>query len=123
MGSRELLYNYSVRDSEFVWRCLLTTSRLAGDYTVIVSAFEPHYSGSFSVKVESSHPFDLKSIPQEGAGMYNKTIRGSWYVLVSLPIVTTKLVKEETGMHILQWVARHSNDIHRTPSSKSIYHL
>jgi hypothetical protein len=83
MGSQGLLYNYCVRDSEPLWWCLLTISRLARDYTVIVSAFEPHHSGSFSVAVESSHPF-LKPIPQEGAGMYyNKSIRSAWYVLVT----------------------------------------
>jgi len=34
--------------------------------------------GSFSLKVDSSYPFDLKPIPQEGAGMYSKVVRGSW---------------------------------------------
>jgi calpain-7 len=36
--------------------------------------------GSFSLEVESSLSFDLKAIPQEGAGMYTKTIKGAWYV-------------------------------------------
>ncbi|KAJ7125274.1 hypothetical protein C8R44DRAFT_875091 [Mycena epipterygia] len=49
-----------------------------GDYTVILSAFEPNQMGSFSLEVESSGSFDLKAIPQEGAGMYAKTIRGAW---------------------------------------------
>ncbi|KAF8807060.1 hypothetical protein BYT27DRAFT_7242680 [Phlegmacium glaucopus] len=49
-----------------------------GEYTVVASAFEPHHMGSFSLKVDSSYPFDLKPIPQEGAGMYCKVVRGSW---------------------------------------------
>ncbi|KAJ7603725.1 hypothetical protein B0H17DRAFT_1222383 [Mycena rosella] len=49
-----------------------------GDYTVILSAFEANQMGSFSLEVESSLSFDLKAIPQEGAGMYTKTIRGAW---------------------------------------------
>jgi calpain-7 len=51
---------------------------LVGVYTVVVSAFEPHHMGPFSLKVDSSYPFDLKPIPQEGAGMYSKVVRGSW---------------------------------------------
>lgn len=53
---------------------------LVGDYTVILSAFEPHHIGEFSLHVESSHRVELKSIPQEGAGMYQQIIPGSWYV-------------------------------------------
>ncbi|KAJ2930167.1 hypothetical protein H1R20_g6964, partial [Candolleomyces eurysporus] len=49
-----------------------------GDSTIVVSAFNPQYLGPFSLKVECSLPFDLTPIPQEGAGMYSKTIRGSW---------------------------------------------
>ncbi|KAJ7807811.1 hypothetical protein B0H14DRAFT_3482866 [Mycena olivaceomarginata] len=50
----------------------------AGDYTIILSAFEPNQFGAFSLQVESSLAFDLKPIPQEGAGMYAKTVRGAW---------------------------------------------
>ncbi|KAF7289323.1 Calpain catalytic domain-containing protein [Mycena indigotica] len=49
-----------------------------GDYTVILSAFEPNQMGPFSLEVESSLAFELKTIPQEGAGMYFKSIRGAW---------------------------------------------
>jgi hypothetical protein len=56
------------------------TLRAAGDYTVILSAFEPDQTGKFTLKVESTSRFELKSIPQEGAGMYVKTVRGEWYV-------------------------------------------
>ncbi|KAF9453717.1 cysteine proteinase [Macrolepiota fuliginosa MF-IS2] len=51
---------------------------MPGDYTLIVSAFEPHHTGPYTLKVECSTPFDLKSIPQEGAGMYTKVVRGAW---------------------------------------------
>ncbi|KAF9462395.1 hypothetical protein BDZ94DRAFT_1261255 [Collybia nuda] len=50
----------------------------AGDYTVIVSAFEPHHMGSFSLKIECSRSFDIKPILQEDAGMYTKVTRGAW---------------------------------------------
>ncbi|KAF8637563.1 hypothetical protein AX17_002749 [Amanita inopinata Kibby_2008] len=49
-----------------------------GDYTLIVSAFEPRYMGAFSLTVSVSSPLDLKPIPQEGAGMYKKDVKGEW---------------------------------------------
>lgn len=45
---------------------------------MILSAFEPRYMGPFSLKIECSHSFDIKPIPQEDAGMYTKIIRGAW---------------------------------------------
>jgi hypothetical protein len=52
----------------------------AGDYTIILSAYEPDQTGKYTLKVESPSRFEMKSIPQEGAGMYVKTVRGEWYV-------------------------------------------
>ncbi|KAG1746435.1 hypothetical protein EDB19DRAFT_1894215 [Suillus lakei] len=49
-----------------------------GDYTVVLSAFEPDQTGKFTLKVESPSQFEIKAIPQEGAGMYVKTVRGEW---------------------------------------------
>ncbi|KAG2043833.1 hypothetical protein BDR03DRAFT_995910 [Suillus americanus] len=49
-----------------------------GDYTVILSAYEPDQTGKFTLKVESPSRFEIKTIPQEGAGMYVKTVRGEW---------------------------------------------
>ncbi|KAG2104085.1 uncharacterized protein F5147DRAFT_704998 [Suillus discolor] len=49
-----------------------------GDYTVILSAYEPDQMGKFTLKVESPSRFDIKAIPQEDAGMYVKTVRGEW---------------------------------------------
>ncbi|KAF9653758.1 cysteine proteinase [Thelephora ganbajun] len=52
---------------------------LAGSYTVIVSAFEAQkHLGPFSLRAESSRRISLEAIPQEGAGMYSKVIKGSW---------------------------------------------
>lgn len=65
-------------------RCSCSTaSRLmhckAGDYTVILSAFEPQiHLGQFTLKIESSRQFDLAFIPQEGAGMYARVSKGEW---------------------------------------------
>lgn len=51
----------------------------AGDYTVVVSAFEPRHTGSYSLKLECSTRLEVVSeIPPEGAGMYCKPVRGSW---------------------------------------------
>lgn len=53
----------------------------AGSYTVIVSTFEAQRNlGSFSLRVESSRRISLEAIPQEGAGMYSKAVKGSWLV-------------------------------------------
>ncbi|PWZ01337.1 cysteine proteinase [Testicularia cyperi] len=49
-----------------------------GTYTVILSTFEPDTLGTFALTLESTCPVTLRSIPQEGAGMYHRTIRGSW---------------------------------------------
>ncbi|EEB93679.1 hypothetical protein MPER_07629 [Moniliophthora perniciosa FA553] len=55
------------------------TVRLApGDYNIIVSAFEPYHTGEYTLNVASSSKLDIKSILQEGAGMFSKTIRGLW---------------------------------------------
>ncbi|TFY69939.1 hypothetical protein EVG20_g2946 [Dentipellis fragilis] len=51
---------------------------LPGDYTVVVSTFEASQQGPFSLRVESSHDVWLQPIPQEGAGMFVKTVRGQW---------------------------------------------
>lgn len=54
---------------------------IAGEYTLVLSSFEPQHMGPFTLKVESSHSFNINPIPQEGAGMYSRIIRGSWYSL------------------------------------------
>ncbi|KAM0793367.1 hypothetical protein ACM66B_000822 [Microbotryomycetes sp. NB124-2] len=49
-----------------------------GMYTIIVSSFESRTRGDFSLSCESSIPIELKPIPQEGDGMYVRTIRAVW---------------------------------------------
>ncbi|KAJ3553680.1 hypothetical protein NM688_g3481 [Phlebia brevispora] len=49
-----------------------------GDYSLIVSAFEPHFLGSFSLEIDSSLRFEMTPIDQEGAGMFTKIIQDSW---------------------------------------------
>lgn len=53
----------------------------AGSYTVIISTFEAQKNlGPFSLRAESSRRISLEAIPQEGAGMYSKMVKGSWFV-------------------------------------------
>ncbi|KAJ4483777.1 hypothetical protein J3R30DRAFT_3284463 [Lentinula aciculospora] len=56
----------------------LTEQLLPGDYSIIVSTFEPQQTGAFSLSVNSFASFDVTPIPQEGAGMYRKTVKGMW---------------------------------------------
>jgi len=54
----------------------------AGSYTVIVSTFEARrHLGPFSLRAESSRRVSLEAIPQEGAGMYSKMVKGLWFVI------------------------------------------
>ncbi|EKM60408.1 uncharacterized protein PHACADRAFT_167770 [Phanerochaete carnosa HHB-10118-sp] len=55
-----------------------TKEVLAGDYTMVVSAFDNRHLGTFAFNIDCSTRFDLKPIPQEGAGMFSKVIRGEW---------------------------------------------
>ncbi|KAF9228468.1 cysteine proteinase [Gyrodon lividus] len=56
-----------------------TASMAAGDYTVVLSAFEPQiHLGAFTLKVECSRQIDFTAIPQEGAGMYSRVAKGEW---------------------------------------------
>ncbi|WRT65480.1 uncharacterized protein IL334_002423 [Kwoniella shivajii] len=49
-----------------------------GRYTLIVSAFEPNMTGSYTLSLESTAPVQINPIPGEGAGMYSRVINGSW---------------------------------------------
>ncbi|KAI0279076.1 hypothetical protein BGY98DRAFT_933386 [Russula aff. rugulosa BPL654] len=49
-----------------------------GDFTLVVSAFSPTHLGEFSLLVGSSRWVEVDPIPQEGAGMFAKTMRGEW---------------------------------------------
>ncbi|KIK69012.1 hypothetical protein GYMLUDRAFT_53518 [Collybiopsis luxurians FD-317 M1] len=56
----------------------VTTQLSPGHYSVIISAFEPSQTGSYTLTVNSFAEFDIGVIPQEGAGMYRKTVKGAW---------------------------------------------
>ncbi len=58
--------------------CLLKLQFVAGDYALIVSAFEPRYRGAYSLRIESTSKVEVNPIPMEGAGMFCKAIRGQW---------------------------------------------
>ncbi|KAI5121454.1 hypothetical protein M0805_009562 [Coniferiporia weirii] len=49
-----------------------------GDYCIIVSAFEPRHRGTFTLRIKSPVRMDVDPIPSEGAGMFCKTVKGSW---------------------------------------------
>ncbi|KAI0645166.1 hypothetical protein C8Q79DRAFT_756199 [Trametes meyenii] len=49
-----------------------------GDYTLVVSAFEPRHTGRFDLRVESSDKFEITPVLQEGAGMFSKVVKGEW---------------------------------------------
>ena len=69
----------------------------AGSYTVIVSTFEAQKNlGPFSLRAESSRRISLEAIPQEGAGMYSKVVKGSWFV------TTPGMIRGKTDERILR---------------------
>jgi len=68
------------RDQVFL-KLVLTGYVTEGDFTLVVSAFSPTHLGEFSLLVSSSRWVEVDPIPQEGAGMFAKTMRGEWCVL------------------------------------------
>jgi hypothetical protein len=49
-----------------------------GAYTLLVSSWEREAVGAYTLVCESSAPLTLAPIPQEGAGMYARTVHGRW---------------------------------------------
>ncbi|KAI3481418.1 hypothetical protein L1887_56245 [Cichorium endivia] len=49
-----------------------------GTYTLIASTFEAATTADFILSIDSTHPVQLKAIPQEGAGMFHRRITASW---------------------------------------------
>jgi hypothetical protein len=91
MGSRDFRPISLVRRSRFFGAIntvrlsfpnfVLTRYVTEGDFTLVVSAFSPTHLGEFSLPVSSSRWVEVDPIPQEGAGMFAKTMRGEWCVL------------------------------------------
>jgi len=59
---------------------IVTTEGTAkpGNYTLIVSTFEPGHTGDYALSVDCDAPLTLEPIDQEGAGMFGKVIKGKW---------------------------------------------
>jgi len=55
-----------------------TGSLRPGQYTAVVSSFEPRMTTEYSLVLESSAGFDISPIPSEGADMFAKTVKGIW---------------------------------------------
>ncbi len=66
--------------SSFPRTCIDADMFTEGDFTLVVSAFSPTHLGEFSLLVCSSRWVEVDPIPQEGAGMFAKTMRGEWCV-------------------------------------------
>ncbi|KAL1918488.1 uncharacterized protein VTP21DRAFT_3148 [Calcarisporiella thermophila] len=49
-----------------------------GDYTIVLSTFEPGMVGGFILSIESTLKFTTSVIPLEGAGMFKQIIKGEW---------------------------------------------
>ncbi|KXS19717.1 cysteine proteinase, partial [Gonapodya prolifera JEL478] len=49
-----------------------------GEYTVIVSTFDANRLGAYFLTVSSTNNFQLRLLPEEGAGMIKTVIRGEW---------------------------------------------
>ncbi|KAH8833138.1 hypothetical protein DL96DRAFT_1584894 [Flagelloscypha sp. PMI_526] len=49
-----------------------------GEYTLIVSSFEPEQTGAFTLKCESQTLLEITPILQEGAEMYREVVEGEW---------------------------------------------
>ncbi|CAG8529681.1 9745_t:CDS:10 [Funneliformis caledonium] len=49
-----------------------------GDYTIVVSTYEPGLIGDFILTVASNVTFNVTPIPLEGAGMFKEVIQGQW---------------------------------------------
>ncbi|KAF9400881.1 calpain 7 [Mortierella sp. AD011] len=54
-----------------------------GQYTVVVSTFEPNQIGKYKLTMQSHIELSLTPIPVEGAGMFKKVLKGEWVLGVS----------------------------------------
>ncbi|CAG8544795.1 17552_t:CDS:10 [Acaulospora colombiana] len=49
-----------------------------GDYTIVVSTYDPDMIGDFTLTVASNITFKVTPLPPEGAGLFKRTIQGEW---------------------------------------------
>lgn len=54
-----------------------------GQYTVVVSTFDPGQIGKYKLTLQSHIDLSLTPIPVEGAGMFKKILKGEWSLGVS----------------------------------------
>ncbi|KAF9420194.1 calpain 7, partial [Entomortierella beljakovae] len=54
-----------------------------GQYTVVVSTYEPNQVGAYKLTMQSHVELALTPIPVEGAGMFKKILKGEWVQGVS----------------------------------------
>jgi calpain-7 len=86
MTSGSYTYNFASGSVELRRGCpigvspsLALTGVAAGDYTLVISTYAPGLLGPYRLHLGSTGRFDLDPIPQEGAGMYTKIVRGEWW--------------------------------------------
>jgi len=61
------------------------TSLQPGAYTLIASAASPVDEAEFAIDLQCTAPVTLRPIPAEGAGLFLRTVNGSWYVVRAPP--------------------------------------
>lgn len=103
----------------------------AGSYTIIISTFEAQKNlGPFSLRAEGSRRISLEAIPQEGAGMYSKMVKGSWSVTTPKRLGAV-LTREFPGRGTLQlgvlvragtWKIRYPTCTSHRRARSSTYH-
>ncbi|KAJ9091431.1 hypothetical protein QFC21_007221 [Naganishia friedmannii] len=49
-----------------------------GVYTLVASSFEANRASKATIKIQSTLPLEISSIPQEGAGMFSRMLKGQW---------------------------------------------
>nr|ODN98585.1 calpain-like protease palB/RIM13 [Cryptococcus depauperatus CBS 7855] len=49
-----------------------------GNYTLIVSSFEPGQTGAYTLSFEATAPISITPLPAEGAGMFSRIFQNSW---------------------------------------------
>ncbi|KAG8750128.1 cysteine protease [Ceratobasidium sp. 428] len=50
----------------------------AGNYTLVVSSFTAGQIGDFTLRVECDARIEISQLPPEGAGMFQKPVKGTW---------------------------------------------